>query len=57
MPVAPVTEKGLMVFTIDVELPVGWVKTLAITLREPAAQGAVTILQAAARTDSSGYHG
>ena len=43
-PVAPTTEKGLVVFTADVELPAGEARTMSVRLQEPAATGAPRVL-------------
>ncbi len=43
--VAPGTEKGLTVFTLPVELPVGATRVLTVTAREPDRSGPVKVLK------------
>ncbi len=43
--VEPTTEKGLVVLTVDVELPAGASRTVSVTAEEPAAPGPVTVLR------------
>ena len=44
-PFAPTTEKGLVVFTLDVELPIGKARTLSVRLQESAASGSLVLLR------------